>query len=227
MVSAEQTQEEIRSREKDKQIEEQKAQDVVVDRKPIQDDIEVKLEPEPRHISNAGPEKNVEEGMLPKNEIANGDSKRKSRESVPKKDKKEKKEKNKKDKKEKVYLLDSIEPQIKHPIFIEIERLQNEIDVINKLETPEQVKQYTLENVLIIQKPDVYRSKIKGFHKAFNVKEKIVYDNELNNQFNTDKTGNKSAIQLLQNAEQLRAKRLKNTEIKEQIKIDKTKQQRQ
>lgn len=55
--------------------------------------------------------------------------------------------------------------------------------------------------MLKLKKPDVYRGMIKGFHKAFNVKDKIVYDNELATKFHADKTGNRTAKELLDNAE--------------------------
>ena len=67
---------------------------------------------------------------------------------------------------------------------------------------------------MFITQPEVYRSMITGFHKVFNIKEKIVYDNELMTQLNGDKSGGKTAQELLDNAEQLRNRRLKNTEIK-------------
>lgn len=86
-VSVEQTQEEVQNRKEDKEH-----QDVAVGRKtpsiytdlvkspenprksqkdtlkdlsaPVQGRIQVKVEPEPSHVSNPGPEKNIEEGML-------------------------------------------------------------------------------------------------------------------------------------------------------------------
>lgn len=77
--------------------------------------------------------------------------------------------------------------------------------------------------MLNLKKPDVYRSKIKGFHSAFNVKDKIVYDNELKAKFNADKTGNRTAKELLNNAEQLKAQRLKNMEIKQRLQVERQK----
>ena len=62
-----------------------------------------------------------------------------------------------------------IEPQIKHPAQEEIERLKAEIEEIDAQMTDDQVLQYTIENILMLKNPDVYRLKIKGFHKAFNV----------------------------------------------------------
>ena len=68
----------------------------------------------------------------------------------------------------------------------------------------------------------MYRAKIKGFHQEFNVKEKLVYDNELNSgNPKPDKTGGKTALELLENANNLRNQRIRNNELREKIKNDK------
>lgn len=59
-----------------------------------------------------------------------------------------------------------------------MERLKAHTSELESLETMDDFAAYIYDNILFLRNPEQYRAKIKGFHMAFNVKEKLVYDNE-------------------------------------------------
>jgi len=47
------------------------------------------------------------------------------------------------------------------------------VEFLESITTPKQEEDYMYENVLELQHKKVYRKKIKGFHLAFNIKDKL------------------------------------------------------
>ena len=98
---------------------------------------------------------------------------------------------------------------IMHPFAVEIERIKKEIDLLERLETPESYQKYTFEHILCLQDQATYRQKIKGFHLAFNVREPKVESSQFTNGTFKAKAWDKSAREHREKSQLLKTNRLK------------------
>ena len=57
-----------------------------------------------------------------------------------------------------------------------MDKIKAEIEFLETIETPDQIKTWIHQNILGLHKTNLYRSKIKGFHLAFNVRDKMIND---------------------------------------------------
>lgn len=61
---------------------------------------------------------------------------------------------------------------IPHPIYPKIMELEKEIDHLESVQTVEDAADYICDDIMGLNS-NAYRRKIKGFHLAFNIKDKI------------------------------------------------------
>ena len=69
--------------------------------------------------------------------------------------------------------LEREDERIQHPMHFRLEQLEKDIAYLEQVIKDERFTQYALEDVCALHVKDAYRKKIKGFHLAFNVKEKL------------------------------------------------------
>jgi hypothetical protein len=66
---------------------------------------------------------------------------------------------------------------IPHPIYVKIMELEMEINHLESIQTSEDQTDYICDDIMKLSS-NAYRKKIKGFHLAFNTKDKIQESSE-------------------------------------------------
>ena len=103
---------------------------------------------------------------------------------------------------------------IPHPIFGIIMQLEKDIDHLESIQTPQDATDYICDDVMGLHN-NKYRKKIKGFHLAFNTKEKV--QESSNYKYKPEGTAEEIRIKALT----LKTQRLYKKEMTEQAKRDK------
>lgn len=114
---------------------------------------------------------------------------------------------------------EEIPETLRHPVWIELDKINEHIKYFEDIKTPEDFKKYAYERLLRLHDPVFYRQKIKGFHLAFNVREKLVEEGITDGTFKPKKV-QYTAKELADRAEVMKTQRLRNAEIREKVKQD-------
>lgn len=69
--------------------------------------------------------------------------------------------------------LEQDDEVVSHPIHEKLHQINQDIEYLENVIGEERFEDYSLEDVCELHVKDAYRKKIKGFHLAFNVKEKL------------------------------------------------------
>ena len=64
-----------------------------------------------------------------------------------------------------------------------MDKVGDHIEDLIKLKTSQDFINYTYDHVMCLNDPSSFRAKIRGFHQAFNVREKLVF-NEIKDTIN-------------------------------------------
>jgi len=114
---------------------------------------------------------------------------------------------------------EEIPSTLRHPVWTEIEKIEEHIKYFENIKSPEDFKRYAHERLLRLHDPTFYRQRIKGFHLAFNVREKIIEEGITNGTWQPKKV-EVSAKELADRAIKMKTERVRQAELREKMKQD-------